>query len=32
MVVSLANTKEVLYSINRPGNATIHQDSMMKEV
>lgn len=28
LVVSLANTKEVLYVINRPGNAASHQDSV----
>jgi hypothetical protein len=28
LVVSLANTKEVLYTINRPGNAASHQDSV----
>jgi hypothetical protein len=28
LVVSLANTKEVLYVINRPGNAPSHQDSV----
>lgn len=27
LVVSLANTKEVLYLVNRPGNAASHQDS-----
>jgi hypothetical protein len=26
--VSLANTKEVLYTINRPGNVPSHQDSV----
>lgn len=29
LVVSLANTKEVLYTINRPGNAASHQDSVI---
>lgn len=28
LVVSLANTKEVLYLVNRPGNVTSHQDSV----
>jgi hypothetical protein len=28
LVVSLANTKEVLYLVNRPGNAPSHQDSV----
>lgn len=28
LVVSLANTKEVLYLINRPGNAVSHEDSV----
>ena len=28
LVVSLANTKEVLYVVNRSGNATSHQDSV----
>jgi len=28
LVVSLANTKEVLYVVNRPGNATSQQDSV----
>jgi hypothetical protein len=28
LVVSLANTREVLYVINRPGNAPSHQDSV----
>lgn len=28
LVVSLANTKEVLFLVNRPGNATSHQDSV----
>jgi hypothetical protein len=28
LVVSLANTREVLYLMNRPGNATSHQDSV----
>ena len=28
LVVSLANTKEVLYLVNRPGNHTSHQDSV----
>ena len=28
LVVSLANTKEVLYTINRPGNVASHQDSV----
>jgi hypothetical protein len=28
LVVSLANTKEVLYLVNRPGNAVSHQDSV----
>jgi hypothetical protein len=28
LVVSLANTKEVLYLMNRPGNVTSHQDSV----
>jgi hypothetical protein len=28
LVVSLANTKEVLYTVNRPGNAASHQDSV----
>jgi len=28
LVVSLANTKEVLYLLNRPGNVTSHQDSV----
>ena len=28
LVVSLANTKEVLYVVNRPGNAVSHQDSV----
>src|SRR5262249_46456992 len=28
LVVSLANTKEVLYVLNRPGNVTSHQDSV----
>ncbi len=28
LVVSLANTKEVLYLVNRPGNAASHQDSV----
>jgi Transposase DDE domain group 1 len=28
LVVSLANTREVLYVANRPGNATSHQDSV----
>ena len=27
LIVSLANTKEVLYLVNRPGNAASHQDS-----
>jgi hypothetical protein len=27
LVVSLANTKEVLYVVNRPGNAPSHQDA-----
>ena len=27
LVISLANTKEVLYLVNRPGNAVSHQDS-----
>jgi hypothetical protein len=27
LIVSLANTKEVLYMVNRPGNATSHQGS-----
>jgi len=27
LVVSLANTKEVLYTVNRPGNVVSHQDS-----
>jgi hypothetical protein len=27
LIVSLANTKEVLYTINRPGNVCRHQDS-----
>jgi Transposase DDE domain group 1 len=27
LVVSLANTKEVLYTVNRPGNVASHQDS-----
>ena len=28
LVVSLANTKEVLYVVNRSGNAASHQDSV----
>lgn len=28
LVVSLANTREVLYLVNRPGNAPSHQDSV----
>ena len=28
LVVSLANTREVLYVVNRPGNAPSHQDSV----
>jgi Transposase DDE domain group 1 len=28
LVVSLANTKEVLYVVNRPGNAASHQESV----
>ena len=28
LIVSLANTKEVLYLVNRPGNAASHQDSV----
>ena len=28
LVVSLANTKEVLYLVNRPGNVVSHQDSV----
>jgi hypothetical protein len=28
LVVSLANTREVLYLVNRPGNAASHQDSV----
>jgi len=28
LVVSLANTKEVLYQVNRPGNVVSHQDSV----
>jgi hypothetical protein len=28
LLVSLANTKEVLYLVNRPGNVTSHQDSV----
>jgi hypothetical protein len=28
LVVSLANTKEVLYVVNRPGNVASHQDSV----
>jgi hypothetical protein len=28
LVVSLANTKEVLFLVNRPGNVTSHQDSV----
>jgi hypothetical protein len=28
LLVTLANTKEVLYAINRPGNAPSHQDSV----
>jgi len=28
LVVSLANTKEVLYTVNRPGNVVSHQDSV----
>lgn len=28
LVVSLANTKEVLYLVNRPGNVASHQDSV----
>lgn len=28
LVVSLANTKEVLFLVNRPGNAASHQDSV----
>jgi len=28
LIVSLANTKEVLYLVNRPGNATSNQDSV----
>jgi len=28
LVVSLANTKEVLYLVNRPGNVSSHQDSV----
>jgi len=28
LVVSLANTKEVLYLVNRPGNAVSHEDSV----
>src|SRR6266436_2024820 len=28
LIVSLANTKEVLYVVNRPGNAASHQDSV----
>lgn len=28
LIVSLANTKEVLYVVNRPGNAPSHQDSV----
>ncbi len=27
LIVSLANTKEVLYAVNRPGNAVSHQDA-----
>jgi hypothetical protein len=27
LIVSLANTKEVLYLVNRPGNAPSHQDA-----
>ena len=29
LVVSLANTKEVLYLVNRPGNVTSHEDSVV---
>jgi hypothetical protein len=29
LAVSLANTKEVLYLVNRPGNAPSHQDSVV---
>ena len=29
LTVSLANTKEVLYLVNRPGNAPSHQDSVV---
>ena len=28
LIVSLANTREVLYLVNRPGNAVSHQDSV----
>ena len=28
LIVSLANTKEVLYLLNRPGNASSHTDSV----
>jgi len=28
LIVSLANTREVLYRVNRPGNAASHQDSV----
>ena len=28
LIVSLANTKEVLYLVNRPGNLARHQDSV----
>lgn len=28
LLVSLANTREVLYLVNRPGNAASHQDSV----
>jgi len=31
LVVSLANTKEVLYLLNRPGNVTSHQDSVSRQ-
>src|SRR5256714_11070048 len=27
LIVSLANTREVLYVVNRPGNAPSHQDA-----
>jgi hypothetical protein len=27
LIVSLANTREVLYAVNRPGNAASHQNA-----